>query len=93
MICNQTEFRLVQNELEKGIYNQNLVQFDKIQNNIFRYITLGWGTFVEDTTVECTFVEGTLVEWNIGRMEHWLNGTLVERNIGRTEHWLNGTFV
>ena len=24
---------------------------------------------------------GTLVEWNIGRMEHWSNGTLVERNI------------
>ena len=24
---------------------------------------------------------GTLVEWNIGRMELWSNGTLVERNI------------
>ena len=24
---------------------------------------------------------GTLVEWNIGRMEHWSNGTLVEWNI------------
>ena len=33
---------------------------------------MGWGTFVEDT-----FVEGTLVEWNIGRTEHWSNGTFV----------------
>ena len=32
--------------------------------------TTGWGTSVEDTFVECTFVKGTLVEWNIGRMEH-----------------------
>ena len=42
---------------------------------------MGWGTFVEDT-----FVEGTLVEWNIDRMKHWSSGTLVERNIRLTEH-------
>ena len=53
----------------------------------------GWGNFVEDTSVECTFVEGTLVEWNIGRKEHLSNGPFVERYIRRTEHWSNGTLV
>ena len=52
------------------------------------YIRMGWGTFVEDT-----FVEETLVEWNIGQTEHWSNRTLVERNIGRAEHLSNGAFV
>ena len=60
---------------------------------------LGWGTFVGGTLVEWNigrtehWSNGTLVEWNIGRMEHWSNGTLVEWNIGRTEHWSNGTLV
>ena len=48
----------------------------------------GYETFVENT-----FVEGTLVEWNIGRMEYWSNGTLVEWNIDRMEHWTNGILV
>ena len=34
----------------------------------------GYDTFVECTFVECT---KTLVEWNIGRTEHWSNGTFV----------------
>ena len=30
-----------------------------------------------DTFVASTFVEGTLVEWNIGRTEHSSNGTFI----------------
>ena len=51
------------------------------------YNQTGWGTFVEDTLVECTFVEGKLVEWNIGRTELSSNGTFVE------EHLSKGKFV
>ena len=61
----------------------------EILNKKRKFLPMGWGTFVEDTLVECTFV--TLVEWNIGRTEHGSNGTLVERNIRPTEHSSNLT--
>ena len=40
----------------------------------------------------------TLSSKALSSKEHWSNGTLVEWNIGRTEHWSNehssnGTFV
>ena len=101
LIWQQKEFHLVPNHSVKCNCSQNFISSYEVGKIIHLWIYLGISQ--RDTTLSSKtlssnalsskehWLNGTLVEWNIGRMEHWSNGTLVEWNIGRTEHLSNLT--
>ena len=81
-------FKLCVGNFVTLFYNYQSIKYPKLGGDTLYYelyfFRMGWSTIVEET-----FVEGTLVEWNIGRTVHWTNGTLVAQNISRTEHSSN----